>query len=134
MFLIGPWQEARHVFKGDDRDVERIAESDEARAFFARIDVEHARQDGRLVGDNSHGVPAQARKAHDDVARVILMDLEELPAIDDHTDDLFDVVRFVRVVGDDGIQPLVHAQWVIARQEGRIFHVVLRQIHQQLTD
>ena len=46
-------------------------------------------------------MPVQVREADHDVHREIRLHLEELAVVDDHADDVLDVVRLLRVVGDD---------------------------------
>ncbi len=58
--------------KRDERDVEAVAEADEARGLHRRVDVEHAREHLRLVGDDADRAPADAREADDDVRRELL--------------------------------------------------------------
>ena len=77
---------------------------------------------------------AQPRKPNHDVLRVILMDLEKLPAIHDRADHVFDVIRLVRIIGDDAVEGFVHAQWIVGDEERRILHVVLRQVAQHFAD
>ncbi len=94
-------QEARHVLEGDQRDVERVAEADEARALHRGVDVEHAGEHGRLVGDDAHRVAAEVREADDDVLRVVGVHLVEAPLVHDTRDDIVNVVRLVRTVGHE---------------------------------
>ena len=53
-------QEARHVDKRHDRDVEGVAEADEARGLAGGVTVEHACQHHRLVGDEADGAAGDA--------------------------------------------------------------------------
>ena len=83
MLLVGAGHETGHIHEGDDRDVEAVAEADEARRLVAGIDVEHPGQHARLIGDDADAVPAQAREADDDIRGEILVDLEEDAVVDD---------------------------------------------------
>ena len=124
-----------HVDEGDDRNVEPVAEADEAGGFVAGVDVEHAGQHRWLVGDDPDAVPAEARKADDDVRRELRVDLEEMAIVDDPTDHVLHVVGPVGVVGDDGVEFGVGAQRIVLRgDEGRVFHVVLGQVAEHLAD
>ena len=69
VFLVGAGQEARHVDERDDRDVEGVAEAHEARRLAAGVEVEHAGEHHRLVGDEADGAAGDAAEAGDDVAR-----------------------------------------------------------------
>ena len=56
------------------------------------------------------------------------MDLKELGIIHNMSDDLFDIVRFCRVIWYDGIESLIHAQGIIAiGEEWWVFHIILGQ-------
>ena len=84
--LLGAREEAGHVAERDQRDVEGVAGADEAAGLAARVDVEHAGELIRLVADDPDAVAVQTREAADDVARVVLVDLEELAVVDDQPD------------------------------------------------
>ena len=73
VFLRGARQEARHVDEGHDRNVEGVAEAHEARGLARGVDVEHAGEHHRLVGDEAHGAAGDAAEAGDDVPRERLL-------------------------------------------------------------
>lgn len=135
VLLIDARQEARDVDERQERDVEGIAEADEARRLVRGVDVEAARHDLRLVRDDADDLAVEARVADDDVRREELLDLEELPVVDERADDILHVVRHVRVVRHDGVEALILAVRVIRRLDGRrILEVVARQVREQLAD
>ena len=80
-----------------ERDVEAVAEADEARGLHRRVDVEDAGEDLRLVGDDADRAAADAGEADDDVRRVLLGDLEEVRVVDHGADDVLHVVGPVRL-------------------------------------
>ena len=47
------------------------------------LDVERPREHARLVRDDAHAPPGEPREAHDDVPRVMLLDLEQDAPVDD---------------------------------------------------
>ncbi len=55
VLLLRARKEAGHVLEDEQRDVERVAEADEARALDRRVDVEDAGQVHRLVRDDADG-------------------------------------------------------------------------------
>ncbi len=134
--LLGrPREEARHVDEGQQRDVEGVAEADEARSLDRGVDVEAAGEDRGLVRHDADGPPVHPREPDDDVSRVVLLDLEEIPVVRDLPDHVPDVVRLRRDVGDHLVQALVRAvRGVLRRHGGGIFHVVLRDEGEQLPD
>src|SRR5437763_2382685 len=102
-------EEAGDVLEGDQRDVERVAEADEARALEGRRDVEHAGEHGGLVGDDADRAAAQPGEPDEQIAPVVAMHLEKVTVVHDPTDHVVHVVRLGGVVGDDVQQLLVAA-------------------------
>ena len=100
-FLIGAGQKAGDVFERDDRDIEGVAEADEAGAFDRGIDIEAAGEKCRLVSDDADRSAIKTREAYDDVLREVLVDFEEITVIDDAVDDVLDVVGLIGFGGDD---------------------------------
>ena len=74
---LGADHEAGHVRQVEQRDVERVAEPDEPRRLVRAVDEEHAAQVLRLVGDDAHHAPFDAREPGDDLLREELLDLDE---------------------------------------------------------
>ena len=72
LLLRGAGQEAGHVDERDDRDVEGVAEADEARGLDRGVDVEDAGERARVVGDDADGMAAEPGEAADDVLRPAL--------------------------------------------------------------
>ena len=95
ILLLRTRQEARHIFKSDQRNVEGIAEAHETRALHAGIDVERPRQVGRLIGHHTHRPAIQPREAHHDVFGEVLVDFQEVAIVENAVNHVFDVVRLV---------------------------------------
>src|SRR5438874_2386154 len=133
IFLRGARQESRDVDKGDERDVEGVAEAHEPRRLVGRVDVERAGHHLRLVGHHAHRAAAEVREPDDDVHGIERLHLEELAAVDDHGDDLFDVIRLLGVVRDDGGQPRCRTLRIIGRLDSRRLVVAaLRDVPEEL--
>jgi len=65
----------------------------------------------------------------------MLVNLEETALVDDQPDHLFDVVGLAGIVGHEVVERLLGAQGIVlGRLEGRVFHVILRHIPQDLAD
>ncbi len=62
-------QEPGGVDQGDERDVERVAQGDEAGALLARRDVDAAGEGLGLVGDDTDRVSADGDEPGDEVGR-----------------------------------------------------------------
>jgi hypothetical protein len=79
-------------------------------------------------------VSAKTGKTNHDILSIILMDLEELSVIHDHTDGFLDIIGFVRIVRDDCVQPFIHTKRIVSGHKGRVLHVVLRQVAKHFTN
>src|SRR2546422_11175095 len=84
-----------------ERDIEGVAEPDEARGLVGRVDHQHAALDLRLVGDDAHHASVDAREPDDDLAREQLFHLEPRAGIDHAIDDLVHVKPLALIVRDD---------------------------------
>ena len=88
VLLIGAGEKTRNILEYEQRNVERIAETDEARALAGCVDVENAGQEGRLIGDDANRVPVEPDESDDEIARVLLMNFEKVAFIGDDINDL----------------------------------------------
>ena len=120
-------QEARNVHEGENLNVERIAETNEACSLTARIAVQHAGNPVRLVGDNTRRATVEASETADDILRIVFLHLHEVAVVHDGVDDILHVVRLVGVCGYYLVQALLHAHGVVgALHQRSLLHVVLR--------
>lgn len=72
--LLGvPRQETRYVFECNQRNVEAVAEADEAACFIAGVDVEHSGQISRLVSYDAYRASAHACKTDNNVLGKVLL-------------------------------------------------------------
>ena len=128
VFLRGARQKTRNVHEGDDRDVEAIAEAHEARGLARGVVVEHARKHHGLIGDEAHRPAFDAAETGDDVAREGFADLEEVALVRDFVDQLFHVVRLVRIFRHQRVEAHLRAlRRVVGRPMRRLLAVVERQ-------
>src|SRR5262245_53056518 len=95
--LIAAGKKTGHVFKGDERDVERIAKPHESGALDGACDVEAACQMCGLIRHDADGTAIQPGESDYQVLRVVLLHFEEVVFIDNRMDDVFDVVWNVRL-------------------------------------
>src|SRR5882762_5816294 len=80
-FLLRTGKEAGHVFEGDERDVEGVAEAHEARAFDGSVDVEDTSEKGRLIGDDADGAAIETSKTNYDIFGEMFVDFEEVRVV-----------------------------------------------------
>ena len=124
-FLLRPGKKPGHIFKREQRNIEGIAEAHEARPLDGCVDIENSSEVRRLVTDNAGGAAIKPRKAHDQILGVVLVDLKEIAVVHDGMNRVFDVVRFLRIGGNERIQAFIPARGRIRRSTARrIFEVV----------
>mmetsp|Transcript_32106 Transcript_32106/g.87965 ORF Transcript_32106/g.87965 Transcript_32106/m.87965 type:complete len:549 (+) Transcript_32106:245-1891(+) len=126
-------QEAGHVDKRKERDVEAIAEADEARRLHGRVDIEAPGEFLRLVGDDPDRLAVHPAERGDDVLGVTWRHLEDLSVVDHAPHERRHVVRRVRVVRHDQVERIVGARRrVLGLTLGRRFPVRRRHETDQL--
>ena len=57
VFLADSGKEPRNVFEDHEWNVKGVAEPDETRPLVGGVNVQHPRENGRLVGHDADGVP-----------------------------------------------------------------------------
>ena len=125
VFLFDPREEARHIDRRDDRDVEGVAEPHEPGSLLRSRDIKCAGENGGLVGDHANRVPVESAQPHHDVLGPKLVNLQEFFVVKNRLDHLGDVVGLVRRVGDDDVERVVQTVGSISRGVvGRHLHVV----------
>src|SRR5581483_6870958 len=127
--------EARHVLEEDERDVEGVAEVDEAGRLVGRVVLEDASELLGLIGDDPDRLAAEAGEAGDDRLRELRLDVEELAAVRDLADHVVHVVRVPRGLRDDVEQLLRHAVLRIVRlADRRALLAVRREVGEVVLD
>ncbi len=125
VFLARAGQEAGHIDKGQDRDLESIAEADKPRGLARGVDIEAARQNHRLVGDDTYGRAFEADETGDDVLGILGLNLVEIPLVGDLVDQLFHVIGGVGIVGDQRVEAILDPRNIVEEgADGRLFKVV----------
>ena len=135
LLLLGAGQEARRVLDEQERDVVEVAEADEACRLQRCIDVDLARGDGGVIGDEAGDPAAEATEGGHHVAGALGLDLEELAVVADLLDVERDVHRRVHAGGrversaEESVLVLgVAVDRIRARVERRVDAVVVGQI------
>src|SRR5207245_5355725 len=104
VFLIYSRQEPGNIHQGQDRDVERIAESDEACSLDGGIDVKGSSVNFGLVRHDPIRVSVESGESDDDILSPERLYLEQFASIDDPGYDIPDIVRLVGVVRQDIVE------------------------------
>ena len=95
VFLAGAGEEAGHIDKLDDGNVEGITGADKSCGFLCRSNIQAASKFGGLIGHHAHGSTFDPAEANDDIAGVAFLDFEEVAIINHVGDDIFHVVWLV---------------------------------------
>ena len=114
-------------------DVECVAGAHETGSLAGGVDVEHAGELRRLVAHHADGMAVQACEPAHDVARVVLVNLEELPVVDDPPHHLAHVIGLVGAIGNHRVELGVLAQGIVGGLDARRrLEVVLGQEREQV--
>ena len=109
-FLLRPREKTGDVFKSEQRDIEGIAETHEARALHGSVDIKNSREKRRLVADDADGAAVEARETHDKVFGIVLVDFEEIIVVHDGMNRILDIVGFLRVRRNKRVESFVAAR------------------------
>jgi hypothetical protein len=127
-FLAGSGQKARHIFEGEQGNIEGVAEADEAGSLDRGVDIETPGQKRRLVGDNADRAAVHAGEADHHIARPVLVHLEEFAVVHHPADHLLNIVGQAGIGGNDLVEGGIHAaDGIVAGPARRILAVVPRQ-------
>ena len=132
VFLACAGEEAGHVNKADDGDVEGVAEAYEACGLAAGVAIEHTGIDAGLVGHYAHALAVEAGETDDDILGIVALHFEEFAVVHHSADDLVHIVGLVGVVGNNLVEHILLAvDGVVAFGAGSAFHVVLGEVAEQ---
>ena len=135
VFLACSGEESGNVYECHQRNVECVAEADEACAFARCVAVEHAGKVFGLVGNHAHALSVEAGEAHDEVFGVVALDFQEFAVVDNGTDYLVHVVGACCRVGNDFVEAVLEAvDGVVALNQRGFFEVVLGNVAKEFAD
>ena len=118
-------QETGNINKTYNRNIERIAETNETRSLAACINVKHTGIARRLVCNNTNALTVKACKTYNDVLCKLRLHLKELAVVSDSTYDLVHIVCHIRVFRNNLIQDILHTVYRVSTFLTRCFlHVV----------
>ncbi len=132
IFLGRAGQEAWHIDQGHDRNVKGIAEAHETTRLDGTGNVQTARQNHRLIGNDADRVPFDPRKANYDVACIVGLDFKEIFLVRNLMDQFLDIIRLVGIGRDQCVQRHVQpVMGIVGRAVGRLFLIIQRQETQE---
>ena len=120
-------EETGNVNKRENLNVESIAETYETGCFAGCIAVKHTGEPVGLVGDDTCRATVETGETADDIFCVVFLNFHEVAVVHDSVDNIFHVIRFVRVVRNNLVEAVIYTCGIVlALEDGSLFHVVLR--------
>jgi len=107
--LVESGQVSGNVFKGNDRDIERIADADMTACLVRSVDVKASCHKLRLVCDDTYRSSAYPCKTGNDIAGIHFLHFAEISVVNDFPDDVADIVAFVGICRDHLAECGIHA-------------------------
>ena len=127
VFLRISRKESRNIFECNQRNIETVAKTDKTTCFVAGVDVKNAGKISRLIGYDTYRTTCHAGKADDDILCKVRHDFEEITVVYHAFDNVFHIIRYVRICRNDCIQRSVFAVgFVGARLFPGFIHIILR--------
>ena len=119
MLLLNPGHKSRHIFKRNQRNIERIAETHESRTLHAGVDVQHSGEKRRLIRHHPNRPPGHASKPNHNVPRKVLLHLEEISIVHHARDHIDHVVRLIALRRNNRVQRNIGACRIVLRSLSR---------------
>ena len=127
VFLCISRKESRNIFKGNQWDIETIAETDKTACFVTGINIENTGKISRLVRYDTYRTTCHTGKADNDILCKVRHHFEEITIVYNAFDNVFHVIRYVRIYRNDRIQRSIFAVcFVGARLFLGFIHIILR--------
>ena len=135
VLLTCTWQESWYVNERYDRNVECIAETNEAGCLAASVYIEYTCVSCWLVGYDTNALTIEAGETCDDVLGELRLNLEELSVISYSANHLIHIVCLVWILRDNLVQSIVHTvDRVCALYAWSLFCIVARDEREQALD
>ncbi|CDE07508.1 predicted acetyl-CoA carboxylase [Prevotella sp. CAG:485] len=135
VFLACAGQEAGNVYQRYQRNVEAVAEANEAGCLARSVAVQYTGKHFRLVGNHTYALTVHAGEAHDDVLGIVALYFQELAVVDDGTDNVIHIVRTFGVIGNYLVEFVLQTvDRVGAFLQRGLFHIVLGHERDEFAD
>src|SRR4030042_2033894 len=133
MLLFYARKEAWNIYEGYYRNVEAVAEANEAACLHTAVNIQCSSIVCRLVRNHAYGFAVQACKAYHDVLRPKRLNLKKLAVVHDSEYDFLHIIRLVRIIWKQMSHSWISTVRIIRRlYRWRVFKIVRGQIAQQL--
>ena len=128
VFLTCTRQEARNIHQSYDRNIERIAETNETCCLTRCIDIQYPGKIFRLICDNTYRLSVKTSKTGNDIGSVQFLRFKELSVVNDGIDHFQYIIRFIRIIRNDFVQRVFQTvDSICANSQRSIFQIILRQ-------
>ena len=125
---VGADHETWHIGEEQQRNLERIAQPDEARRLVGRVVEQHSAFLHGLVGDDAHRLALEPREPGQQLSGKQLFDLDPAALVDDSVDQLAHVVAAVRLFRDQLADRLRAEPRGLGLARRRLFACALRHV------
>ena len=135
VLLLCAWHESWNVYECNQRYVESVAEPNEPRRLHRCVNIQNPGYPVRLVRHYSDRPPTEPREPDDNIRGEVLVNLHEVPVVNDAVDYVEHIVGLVGVVRYHVGKFVVLPVGVVpAASRWRVLHVVGRKESQQPPD
>ena len=135
IFLTCTRQESRNINQSNQWNIESVAETNETTSLTRSIAIQTSSHYLRLVSNDTYSLTIETCKTYDNILSIISMYFQEFVIINDCTDHFIHIVCLVWIIRNDLVQVIIQTvDRIFTFDQRSFFHVVLRQIAQQLTD
>src|SRR5262249_49853212 len=134
-FLLRTGEKTWDIFKRDQRNVKCVAKTHKPRTLYGSVDVQHAGQECRLIGNNTDRTAVHACKSDHQIFRKVFVYFKEVPLIYDGVNRVLDVIGLQRIFRNQRIERNVATlRRITAWAPWRIIQIVRRQKAQQFAN
>ena len=135
IFLLFARQEARNVDNVQNRNVEAVAETNEASCFIGCVVVKAACHECWLVSNDTNSLSVHTSEAGDDVLCEFLSYIVVFAIINNGFQYIIHIVRCIGAFRHNGVQSWISSGRIVSGFYDRsVFHVVAREEAEQVTN
>ena len=125
IFLIDARKESRNIYKGQQRYIERITETDETGGFYRSINIQCSCQSCRLVGYHTDRFSIQPDISDHNIFGIFFLYFKEVMIVGHRFDQFLHIIGLIRIGRDQVIELFVNAVGTIRRRnERRFLHII----------
>ena len=135
IFLGCSGKESWHIDQRHQRDVKGITKTDKPCTLYRRINIQNSGKTCRLICNNPNTSTGKPCKSDNHIWSKGGLYLKKIAIISNTGDQLFHVVCFIRIVGDQRIEIFVFPMDIVLEIYGmRLLQVIGREVTNQFAD